>query len=366
MLNRFLMKIISTSYSKTEEYSDPKEWLQKISFYTGILEELSRQHEVISFERINYEGGLKYKCVQYYFIKLQRKVVRFPSQMHSLIKQFQPDVVFVNGSIFPLQVIQLRLKLGRKVKIIILHRAERPFTGIKRYLQKLADQCVNSYLFSSIEFRDAWKRNIDVKKMHEIMQASSGFCPADRSLAREITNANGDPVFLWVGRLEENKDPLTVVKAFIEFLHHQPSAVLYMIYQTNELFNIINGLVERNNAGSSIRLIGKVQHPQLQDWYNSADLIISGSHYEGGGTVITEAMSCGCIPVVTDISSFRALTANGKCGFLYKAGNEGDLLTTLLQTREIDIKKEKEKVLCHFNDQLSFEAIGRKINAIIS
>src|SRR3954466_10405297 len=111
------MKIVSTSYSKTEEYSNPDEWLKRIDFYTGILEELAKQHKVYSIERISYEGLRQQGGVTYHFIDLKKKVERFPWMMHRLIKSFQPDVVLVNGLIFPIQIIQLRLSLGKKVKI---------------------------------------------------------------------------------------------------------------------------------------------------------------------------------------------------------------------------------------------------------
>ena len=58
-------------------------------------------------------------------------------------------MAIVSGLHFPLQVIQLRLNLGKKVKIIAQNHAEKPFTGIKKYLQRMADQCINAYFFAS-------------------------------------------------------------------------------------------------------------------------------------------------------------------------------------------------------------------------
>ena len=103
----------------------------------------------------------------------------------------------------------------------------------------------------------------------------------------------------------------------------------------------------------------------MQQWYNSAHFIISGSHYEGGGTSVSEAMSCGCIPIVTNISSFRRMTGPGKCGLLYEPGNEKELLDALLKTKELDIEEERKKVLQQFNEELSFNAIAEKITRIV-
>ena len=360
------MRIVSTSYSKTEAFDDPLAWLKRINFYTGILDELARKNKVFSIERINYEGAYQQNGVQYHFIKLQKKVVRFPWRMHRLIKTFRPDVVLVNGLVFPLQIIQLRILLGNKIKIIVLHRAEKPFTGIKRSLQRLADGCIDAYLFTSLAFKEPWKKNIDISKIHEIIQASSAFEITDKLNARKQTGITGNPVFLFVGRLDSNKDPLAVVGAFCEFLKQQPHARLYLIYQEGHLLQEVIDLIGSNETGESIFLVGKVPHCQMQYWYNSAEFIISGSHYEGSGVSVSEAMSCGCIPIVTDIPSFRSMTGQGKCAFLFDPGNKEELLAALLKTREIDIEISKAKVLQQFRKELSFEAIANKINSIIS
>jgi glycosyltransferase involved in cell wall biosynthesis len=147
--------------------------------------------------------------------------------MHRLIKSHRPDVIFVNGLIFPLQIIQLRLKVGKGVKIIVLHRAEKLSTGVKKYLQKMADRCIDAYLFSSVDFGKQWLQNgiiKDNRKIHEVMQASSRFHPQDKTIARSVLHVKGSPVYLWVGRLDTNKDPLTVVTAFIQYLKLEPLA----------------------------------------------------------------------------------------------------------------------------------------------
>jgi glycosyltransferase involved in cell wall biosynthesis len=100
----------------------------------------------------------------------------------------------------------------------------------------------------------------------------------------------------------------------------------------------------------------------MEDWYNSADFIISGSHYEGSGVSVCEAMSCGCIPLVTDILSFRKITGYGKCGLLYERGNVNALLDVLLKTKHLNIHFERKKVLEQFDSDLSFDAIAKQLN----
>jgi glycosyltransferase involved in cell wall biosynthesis len=364
------MKIVSLGYGRSPEFTDPEAWLNRIRFYTVILEQLALTHRVESIEQIRYNGILKKNGVVYHFLHTDSG--RFPShsRLHQCVRQLKPDVVLMNGFIYPLSVVRLKRLLGKRVKIIILHRAEKPFSGIKKWLQAMADSWVDAYLFSSAEQGKIWTEKGIIKdagKIHEGMQATSVFSPVEKTTARAALSVDGSPVFLWVGRLDANKDPLTVLKAFSDFLCREPRAKLYFIYHSEELLALLKGFIAGNGIlGSSVRWIGPVSHHQMGFWYSSADFFVSGSHYEGSGISLCEAMSCGCIPVVTDIPSFRKMTGPGTCGLLFQPGDEKDLLRALQQTQLMDREKEREKVLKQFNDELSKEAIAAKIHKLIA
>lgn len=361
------MKFVFASYVYTPEYNTPAAWIERIKAYTGILEALTKSNEVTSIEQIDYEGEYAKDGVRYLFQRYSKNGRRFPFKLHHFIKKQKPDVIVIQSLHFPLQVIQLRLLLGRRVKIIIQNHAEKPFTGFKKYVQKLAGKCVDAYLFASHDMGAEWvkKGNLTgVDKIYEVMEVSSVFTPMDRAVTKKTTNIHGEPVFLWVGRLNDNKDPLTVIKAFLKYAAIMPDTRLYMIYHTDELLPLIQQMLNTSPQKNNITLVGKVPHNELQCWFNIADIFISGSHYEGSGTAVCEAMSCGCMPLVTDIFSFRMITDNGRCGLLFEAGNEAALLTALKQTGNMDIKEKQRLSLEYFKKTLSFEAIAGKIAAI--
>jgi glycosyltransferase involved in cell wall biosynthesis len=349
----------------TSEFSDPLAWLHRIRFHTGILEQLARHHEVNSIEQINYSGRMVRQQVTYHFLNYEKSKLYLPFRLHEYNKNLDPDIVWVHGFIFPFQVVQLRWALGKNVRIIVQNHAEKPFSGWRKFLQQQADHYVSRYFFTSGETGMEWVKGkiiSDQTKIVEVMEASSGFAPRESTGAGSVPD-RGYPVFRWVGRLDPNKDPLTVVRSFLEFIKQEPSARLYMIYHTEDLLEPVKKLA--SYAPQNIRLIGRMPHHQLEEWYNRADFIISGSHYEGSGIAVCEAMSCGCIPVVTNIPSFRKMTGNGSCGLLYRPGNQKELLNALLQTKNLNRKLEKEKTLQQFNKELSFEAIAMKINETI-
>jgi glycosyltransferase involved in cell wall biosynthesis len=362
------MRFVFVSYNYSDDIRSPEEWLNRLKVYVGSLECLAKEHTVMRVEQINYTGNFSHNGVHYYCIADGKRKNYFPGKVNRFVKSLQPDTVIVSGLHFPLQVIQLRLLLGKKTKIIAQNHAEKPFEGIKKYLQRIADRCIDAYFFASPDTGAAWvkKGNLtSAKKVHQVMEVSSVFYPVEKISARSRTQASGDPVFLWAGRLNENKDPLTVAGAFLEFLRVRPTARLYMTYQTEELLQQLKAIAGRDEGNrNAVVFVGKVPHSEMQYWFNSADFIISGSHHEGSGTAVCEAMSCGCVPVITDIPSFRTITGNGECGFLYKAGDKEALLSALMHAVQADITVKRNKTLDHFRNHLSFEAIANKIQDI--
>jgi glycosyltransferase involved in cell wall biosynthesis len=363
------MKFVFTSYITTNEFNEPEAWLYRTRSYTGVLEALGLKHEVVSIEQINYSGQRQQNGVNYQFLQFPAAQKNFPFKLHRFIKQQKPDVVFIHGLHFPLQVLQLRMALVNRVKIILQHHAELPFKGLRKPLQWLASRYVDAYLFASKELGAEWvkKGNISsCRKIHEVMELSSVFHPISKQAALERTGITGQPIFLWVGRLNQNKDPLTAITAFLRFAGEYPSARLYMIYHTAELLAEINQLLAGHPLKNVVTLIGKVPHDELLYWFNSAAFFLSGSHYEGSGTAVCEAMSCGCVPVVTDIPSFRMITDNGRCGWLFQPGDGKGLLNALCETQQTDIEAKRKLCLDYFRSTLSFEAISSRIHDIAS
>ncbi len=363
------MRIIHLSYKYVPEYSNPDDWLQRISFSIGVLESKALYAEVIGIYNINYKGVLNRSGVVYHFPNFKKWGLRFPFLFNNYVKQLNPDVVIVHGLLFPWQVIMLRWWVSKRLIIIAQHHAEKPLRNIRKWVQKRADNYIGAYLFSSLDLGMLWidKGQINgPQKIKIVMGTSSPFYVADKKASRIKTNVYGDAVFLWVGGLDSNKDPLVVVRAFIHFVKQFPTANLYLIYQTFQLLEEIKKVLANSPlASNSIHLIGKVENQELQHWYNSADFIISSSHYEGSGIAVCEGLSCGCIPILTNIPSFRMMTDNGRFGILYEVGSEEALLNALQNSMMLNRESEKEKVVEWFKKELSFDANAKKIMSVI-
>lgn len=362
------MRIVNISYHYFPE-RDHMAWISGFGFYYTIWQELARKHEVICVEHIDHSGAYEYKGIRYLFKKMKGLALLLPFRLHRQLRCLQADVVVVHSLLSPVQVILLRSALGRSVRIVVQHHAEKPPRRfLKRLLQRWADRRIDLYFFSGRGLAQTWVQQglVAAEKVKEVMEVSSVFQPGNRDDARRFTQVSGERTYIWVGHLNENKNPLLALHAFIAFLSEGYTGALYLVFQTEQLLPEIKEYLEQYpQLAVHIHLVGKVPHAELQHWFNSVDFIISSSAYEGSGVAVCEAMSCGCIPVLSAIPSFRFMTG-GSCGFLYEAGNEQALLAALKKSAVTDLHAEREKTLLCYGQRLSAEGIASDIEAAVS
>lgn len=360
------MKIIHLSYARCQEQHDPIAWLNHLSFFTGILERMQEHAIVKSIHCISYEGVLLRHGVEYHFLNLEKWESMFPSRVNLYVKHLQPDVVVVHGLVFPWQLLLLRVTLNKQTKIVVQHHAEKPLRFYKKFLQRIADRYIDAYFFASHDLAAPWVKAQQIKdagKIHEVMEVSSTFYPLV-----DIQKASPDyfTSYIWVGRLDANKDPFTLIKAFSKFVTIKPEAKLTVIFRGDMLLRETKQLLDECGSSNQITLVENVDHSELLQWYNRAAFVISTSHYEGSGTAVCEAMSCGCIPILSNIPSFHMMTNHAQVGFLFETGNAEALKDALTRSAQIDIEEEQKRVLVQYEQQLSFNAISRGMLSVIN
>lgn len=350
-----VMNVVFVSFARMRTKNDPKAWLGELDFYTGILQRIAAIASVTSIHSIGVEDEFTSAGVRFVFHRQSRWEYLFPFRLVRIIKQLRPSVIMVHGLGFPWHTLFVWAGLSPTVRFYVQHHAERPLRFPLNILQYWADRVVKSYFFSSVDLAIDWvtkKQIARLAKVNEVMEVSSVFGPIDRRYARTVTGVKASLAFLWVGRNDANKDISTLLAAFARFCNYHPEALLCVV-----------GIDKPSNVKNHdrIRFFGRKTHDEMRYWYNSVDFVVSTSHYEGSGIAVCEGMSCGCIPIVTDIPSFRMMTDDGRCGLLFPPGDETALFEALLKTTMIDIATERENALRRFHDILSFEAIARRM-----
>ncbi|MGH8230842.1 MAG: glycosyltransferase family 4 protein, partial [Steroidobacteraceae bacterium] len=200
---------------------------------------------------------------------------------------------------------------------------------------------------------------------YEVPEGTCHFIPGDQDQARTATGLHGDPCVLWVGHLNENKDPLTVLDGVSAACERLPGLRLWCYFGSAPLLRLVQQRIDQDRRLSAcVRLMGQAPREHIQQAMRSADLFVLGSHRESCGYALIEAMACGVAPVVTDIPAFRALTGDASVGALWPCGDARSLADALVSTwAEMDLNL-RGSVRAHFERELSVAAVGRKLSWI--
>jgi glycosyltransferase involved in cell wall biosynthesis len=236
-----------------------------------------------------------------------------------------------------------------------------------RRLQRYNAERISRVLVTTLQQAEPWIAAglLGLDRFAQIVESSSPFSGIDRVVARARTGMVGDPVYLSAGRLDAIKDPLTMLRGFDRITNNQPHARLYMYYLTAELLSeVTKFLGDRPALSERVELRGTAPLAEMEAIYSSADFLLQASLREWSGLAVIEAMSCGCVPIVSDIPSFQMLTERGRFGRLFATGDPEGLARAALSINRSERPHLSQAIRDHFHRELSFTAMARQIDTV--
>ena len=284
-----------------------------------------------------------------------------------LLGSLAADVFHVHGLDFPRQVLSLA-ELCSGVPIILQDHASRPPRIWRRAAARRGMSAAAGIAFCSLDqARPFTKAGLigASTQVYEIPESTSRFAPGDRDEARRLTGLEGEPAVLWVGHLNVNKDPLTVLQGISAAARELPGLQLYCCFESAPLLRAVEDRIATDTAlRGRVHLLGRLPHERIELLMRAADMFVLGSHQEGSGYSLIEALACGLPPVVTDIPSFRSLTGAGSVGALWPCDDSGALCQALLSVAQRSGSELRAAVRTHFERELSSNALGAKLKTM--
>lgn len=93
---------------------------------------------------------------------------------------------------------------------------------------------------------------------------------------------------------------------------------------------ILQEKIKNSPISRQVQFAGRISQEDLPGYYNEADVYISASHVDGSSLSLMEAMSCGAVPLVSNIPSNREWVEDGVSGYLFEDGDDVQLAARLL------------------------------------
>ncbi len=247
-----------------------------------------------------------------------------------LAKAARPDVIHVNGLDFAAHT---RAMTDTAIPVLVQDHGSRAGRG--RYRRRWGLSRIAAAVFTDSAQARALLEEGSLSprvRIFSVPESSTHFGPGDQKDAQKATSTFGDPLVLWVGRLDLNKDPLTMLDAIELAAPDLPAMQLWCCFHEQPMLEQVKARIARSPVlKEHVHLLGRVPHQTIELLCRAADIFIASSHYEVTGYALIESLACGAAPVVSDIPSFRRL--RGDVGALARVGDAGSFAAALKRMR---------------------------------
>ena len=162
-----------------------------------------------------------------------------------------------------------------------------------------------------------------------------------------------------VGRLERQKDFVTLIKAYKKVAELYPDWKLKIYGQGNRK-DELQDLIEKENLTTSVKLCGVTHTPFLE--MKKARIFVLSSFYEGFPNVLCEAMHAGlpCISTKCECGPSELIN-DGKNGFLVQIGNVDQMTEKIITLVENEtLRRTMGEEAERSTERLSREVICQK------
>jgi D-inositol-3-phosphate glycosyltransferase len=167
------------------------------------------------------------------------------------------------------------------------------------------------------------------------------FAPADRGRARAALGLDGEPLLLFVGRIQPLKGVDLAVRCLARL--DDPRSTLLVVGGpsgpdgADELARV-RALATDLGVSSRVRFVDPQPHSRLADFYRAADVCVVPSRSESFGLVALEAAACGTPVVAAAVGGLRSLVVDARTGFLVEGRDPADFaapVSVLLEDRAL-------------------------------
>ena len=184
--------------------------------------------------------------------------------------------------------------------------------------------------------REAWELKERDVQIIPISVDLTAFNPAEAS--RE------DRTILFAGRLEKSKGIEVLAQAIPLILKELPDARFYLAGQDQhrpDSRQTWSQYLTSAYGKERIIYLGSLSTSELVRYYRSAALCVVPSLYEPGGTVVFEAMACGCPVIASGVGGLVELIKDRQTGALIRPGEARALAAAAIELlQRPELRKE--------------------------
>jgi glycosyltransferase involved in cell wall biosynthesis len=247
-----------------------------------------------------------------------------------LLHKIRPDVIHCHGAegnlygVLAAKIVRVPLIIAEEIGIPSLSRLS---ALAFRFIYKLSDSiiCMSPTVKAFLNER-GMASNDKLKLVYNPVLTSDTQRTHD-----ELRDENNIIKFVYLGRLEEVKNPDGLLQAFKGLVESGFMAHL-TIFGAGSLSRKLENYIAINALEEHVLLSGFAEQP-LTDLLNY-NILVQPSHTEGFSLALAEAMSCGLPALCTPCGSALELIEDGKSGWITKDSSSQAILVGLKRVFE--------------------------------
>ena len=243
-------------------------------------------------------------------------------------------------------------------------------TGVRKLAHKqVPTSSVHSLKFKNIYFCSEFMRDLTAEKGYPVDHADIVYCGVEFELFKQKTEFQPPRKFIWVGRLAEDKDPMTTVRGFLK-ARKQSGLPLYLdVYGRGEADYVqqLEAEIQQNDAGEAIRM-KSATHEEMRQLYSDYDAYIFSSNWgEPFALTPLEAMSANLPVIMCPDGGDAELLEDGVNALQFTAGSPDCLSEAILRFLEIDDYGEhmSQTARKQVEERYTIETMTQKIESIL-
>ena len=262
-------------------------------------------------------------------------------EVRKILKQIKPDIIYMHSSkagaigrialVFNFKAKKLYNAHGWYFNAQISDKKKKIFALIEKILAIKTDRIIN---ISKSEYESALKYKIAPKKKMCIIENGIDFTKFKNNdknreeTRKEYNIKENETVIGVVGRLSEQKDPMTMIKAF-ELVHKENKNTRLMYVGSGELEEEVKQYARDNNILDKIIITGWVTN--VDKYIPAFDIAVLPSKWEGFGLVLIEYMACDKPIIATNVGGIKDIIKDNENGLLISIESGKELVNKILE-----------------------------------
>lgn len=168
---------------------------------------------------------------------------------------------------------------------------------------------------------------------------------------------------LYVGWIIKEKGIYDILAACSEL---KDSALNFKIDLVGPVYcdkNELEQMIRQYQLESVVNVVGAIHSREaLREKYNSSDVFLFPSHYEGFPMALLEALACGLPSIGSNVGGIPDILDHGECGLIVEPGNPKEIAVALRrlladeQLRNVLKSKSRERAIKNFSISSSVDS----------